>query len=124
MLEVLMPLIALKGLRSQAARKTGIPLLLDALCVAEDFRSRGVGLGLVEQVKARAAAAEVESVSLIVFADNEPALRLYRRQGFEAVRRVDVAPHVRIPHQGGVPAHEVQAIVGYQLPGGFANWLV
>jgi ribosomal protein S18 acetylase RimI-like enzyme len=76
-------------------------LLLDALFVAADFRNRGVGHRLIEQVRARAAAAEYESVSLIVFADNETALRLYRRQGFETVRQVDVAPHELIPHQGG-----------------------
>jgi ribosomal protein S18 acetylase RimI-like enzyme len=76
-------------------------LLLDALFVAEDFRNRGIGHRLIEQVKARAAAAGHESVSLIVFADNEAALRLYRRQGFETVRQVDVAPHDLIPHQGG-----------------------
>lgn len=76
-------------------------LLLDALCVAEGFRQRGIGNHLIEQVKARAMTSGYESVSLIVFADNTAAIGVYRRQGFDAVRAVALAPHARILHEGG-----------------------
>ena len=76
-------------------------LLLDALYVAEDFRNRGIGNRLVEQVKTRASIEGYESVSLIVFADNETAMSVYRQQGFEEVRPVRLDPHELIPHEGG-----------------------
>ena len=76
-------------------------LMLDALCVAEDFRRRGIGNNLIVQVKKRAVASGFASVSLIVFADNATAISVYRQQGFDEVRPVTLDPHELIPHKGG-----------------------
>ena len=76
-------------------------LMLDALCVAEDFRRKGIGSNLIEQVKERAAVSGYGSISLLAFADNATAIRVYRQQGFNEVRAVTLDPHELIPHDGG-----------------------
>ena len=74
---------------------------LDAIGVREDAQRQGIGGHLIERTKERARRRGRSVVSLIAFADNEPALALYRRHGFEVVRpvRLDEAP--LISHQGG-----------------------
>ncbi len=74
---------------------------LDAIGVRRDVQGRGIGCRLVELTKERAREKGRRVVSLIAFADNTPALALYRRQGFEVVQtvRLDSAP--LIAHQGG-----------------------
>ena len=81
--------------------RVGGSLMLDALCVAKDFRRKGIGSNLIEQVKARAAVSGYGSVSLLVFADNSTAISVYRQQGFNEVRAVTLDPHELIPHVGG-----------------------
>jgi GNAT superfamily N-acetyltransferase len=75
--------------------------LLDALGVFPDHRRRGIGRGLIERVQSRAVARGYRQLSLIVFADNDPALALYTALGFRAVRRVPLEANADIPHQGG-----------------------
>jgi len=74
---------------------------LDALCVEEKYRHRGIGKELVRRTIHKAAHEGFPSVSLIVFSDNERALRLYRKIGFVMVKHVDLQPHALIPHEGG-----------------------
>ena len=71
----------------RAARRTdpGLPVdgwLLDAIAVVADWRGRGVGARLLSDLLRRAAAAEVDRVSLLVDAANARAHRLYWRAGF------------------------------------------
>ena len=40
-------------------------------------------------------------LSLIVFADNAPALSLYKSLGFETVQAIKLEGNQFIPHQGG-----------------------
>ena len=76
-------------------------LLLDALCVAEDARTQGVGSQLIALTKKKAVNAGFKLLSLIVFADNTNARRLYEQCGFEVVENIEVKPHALIPHEGG-----------------------
>jgi uncharacterized protein (DUF2132 family) len=54
------------------------------LCVAERFRRRGIGTGLLAHALHHFAARGAPAVRLKVDADNERALELYGRLGFEA----------------------------------------
>lgn len=74
---------------------------LDALCVAPEFWGQGIGGKLIALTKERAGAAGAHSLSLIVLADNAPALRLYERYGFETIKYIRLDPHELIPHEGG-----------------------
>jgi ribosomal protein S18 acetylase RimI-like enzyme len=75
--------------------------LLDALGVFPGHRRQGIGRGLIQRAKLRAVANGYRQLSLIVFADNDPALALYTAMGFREVRRVPLDGNADIPHQGG-----------------------
>ena len=76
-------------------------LYLDALGVFEGFRGQGVGGQLISLTKKKAVDNGFDTVSLIAFADNAPALSVYRQHGFEVVADIALEPHELIPHQGG-----------------------
>ena len=44
----------------------------------------------------------LDKVSLHVWADNEPALNLYRKSGFEIVREIPMPSDERQRHSGGM----------------------
>jgi RimJ/RimL family protein N-acetyltransferase len=52
------------------------------MMVARDWRGRGVGSALLAEGFRWASWAGVEKVTLTVYPDNEPAIRLYRKFGF------------------------------------------
>ncbi len=74
---------------------------LDALCVDETFRRQGIGGKLIDLTAVKARQEGFSSLSLIVFADNTSAIRLYEKKGFSVVNPVELKPHRLIPHQGG-----------------------
>jgi ribosomal protein S18 acetylase RimI-like enzyme len=74
---------------------------LDALCVVESHRRRGIGEKLISLTKQRAAENGCTILSLLVFADNAAAIALYRRAGFETVQKVDLRANEFIKHQDG-----------------------
>ena len=74
---------------------------LDVLCVLTGYQHKGIGSRLIELTKSKAQTEGYNSLSLIVFADNVGAQRLYQRHGFEVVRSIELQPHSLIPHQGG-----------------------
>ena len=76
-------------------------LLLDTLCVEEEFRGKGIGGGLISLTENKAKENSHDALSLIVFADNTAAQRLYKRYGFEIVENVKLESHQLIPHDGG-----------------------
>jgi phosphinothricin acetyltransferase len=51
--------------------------------VNEKFRRRGVGRALLEETIARAAQLEIIAMVGLIFAHNEPSLKLFKRLGFE-----------------------------------------
>ena len=75
--------------------------LLDAICVDEAFRRSGIGQALLDQTKERARQEGFQVLSLIVFADNNQAIKFYQRNGFEVVKKVKLQAHELIPHLGG-----------------------
>ena len=76
-------------------------LLLDALCVAEETRGQGVGTRLIALTRQKAVNEGFRLLSLVVFADNINARRLYGHCGFEVVEKIELNPHALIPHEGG-----------------------
>ena len=74
---------------------------IDSLCVLPPYRRRGIGESLIALNKDKAVEQGCRSLSLIVYADNAPAISLYRRTGFEMVRRVELQGNRFIRHQGG-----------------------
>lgn len=74
---------------------------LDALCVDEGYRKRGIGEKLISLTKEKAIENGCLALSLIVFADNKLAIPVYERTGFEVVQKVDLRPNEFIRHDGG-----------------------
>ena len=74
---------------------------LDAMCVDEVYRGLGVGTALLEHTKSRACSEGYGELSLIVFADNSRAIKLYEKQGFKRVKNIRLDPHELLPHNGG-----------------------
>jgi ribosomal protein S18 acetylase RimI-like enzyme len=76
-------------------------LYLDAIAVDEAFRSHGIGRRLIYQVKEKALRQGLRSVSLIAFADNDRARRLYYQLRFHDIKHIPLDSQGRIPHEGG-----------------------
>ena len=74
---------------------------LDALCVEDTFRNRGIGSKLIELTKAKAIAEGFHSLSLLVFKDNINAQKVYQKNGFQTVEQIELKPHELMPHEGG-----------------------
>lgn len=74
---------------------------LDALCVIESHRGRGIGEKLISLSKEIAIANGYNALSLIVFADNALAIPVYERTGFEVVQKVELGGNEFIKHEDG-----------------------
>lgn len=74
---------------------------IDALCVARNYRKKGIGSKLIFLTKKKARENGYNILSLIVFADNINALKMYEKYGFKIVKRIDLKPDRLIPHQDG-----------------------
>lgn len=77
-------------------------LYISGLATFDKYRGRGIGTRLLDFAYRRARAEGLTKISLICFAENEGAYRLYSREGFvDRVRRPVVA-HPLIQHGGDV----------------------
>jgi ribosomal protein S18 acetylase RimI-like enzyme len=74
---------------------------LDTLGVYEGHRGRGIGEKLISLTRERAVENGYKALSLIVFADNELAIPVYKRTGFEVVRKVALGGNEFIKHADG-----------------------
>ena len=74
---------------------------LDTLGVFEGHRRQGIGEKLISLTKDKAVENGYNALSLIVFADNELALPVYKRTGFEIVRKVELGANEYIHHEDG-----------------------
>jgi ribosomal protein S18 acetylase RimI-like enzyme len=74
---------------------------LDALGVDQTYRMKGIGTRLVELTKERAKDNGYGILSLIAFADNSPALALYKVLGFRVVQEINLEGNEFIPHHDG-----------------------
>ena len=75
--------------------------LIDAFCVDREHRNKGIGETLLEKTIGKAHKEGFSLLSLLVFADNQKAIRFYMAHGFTTVRKVDLKEHELIPHKGG-----------------------
>lgn len=71
-----------------------------ALAVCEGFRGRGIGRRLMAESERQARARGLPKISLIVFADNRPALALYQSLGYREKARERIVPHPLIRSTG------------------------
>lgn len=76
-------------------------LFLSGLAVYQEHRTNGVGSHLMRAVFNLARERNRPSVSLICFEENEGALRLYRKLGFQERDRRRVVPHKALHYQSG-----------------------
>jgi ribosomal protein S18 acetylase RimI-like enzyme len=74
---------------------------LDALCVVESHRSRGIGKKLISLTKEKAVENGFNALSLIVFADNALAIPVYKHTGFQIVQKVELGRNEFIKHEDG-----------------------
>ncbi|MGF7175757.1 GNAT family N-acetyltransferase [Azospirillum doebereinerae] len=74
---------------------------LSALAVDPVFRRRGIAGRLLNWFYERARTGGFDRVTLHVWADNQPAQRLYAGEGFVEAGRAAIPWHARLPHEGG-----------------------
>ena len=74
---------------------------VDAICVIESHRRQGIGEKLISLAKEKAIESGYNSLSLIVFVDNLSAISVYRRFGFETVKKVELQGNEYMMHEGG-----------------------
>ena len=91
----------LERFKSFYASRVEDSLFINALCVDEQFRGKGIGTRLISLTKHKAGENGFNALSLMVLADNADAQRLYARCGFKTVKAVTLKPHDLIPHEGG-----------------------
>jgi ribosomal protein S18 acetylase RimI-like enzyme len=91
----------LEHFKSFYASRVENSLFLNALCVNDQFRGKGIGTQLISLTEKKARDDGFNAVSLIVLADNTDAQRLYARCGFKTVKAVELNSHDLIPHEGG-----------------------
>lgn len=75
-------------------------LHISRLGVLPDYRGRGLARRLIEASLTAALREGLDLVSLFVWADNEPAVKLYRSMEFQEEGSVQVAPHPRLSRHG------------------------
>jgi ribosomal protein S18 acetylase RimI-like enzyme len=76
-------------------------LYVNTLWVDEPYRGTGVAAELLQCALLLAAEQGLAGLSLNVWADNQQAIRFYRRNHFTTVRHCDIPNHPELPHEGG-----------------------
>ncbi|MGD8568876.1 MAG: GNAT family N-acetyltransferase [Gammaproteobacteria bacterium] len=75
---------------------------INMLSAYPEFRNRGIGTALMSIVDKLAIEAGCDTISVEVFEQNEGALRLYQRLGYNIVEHREVIPHPCHPYQGKI----------------------
>jgi ribosomal protein S18 acetylase RimI-like enzyme len=70
------------------------------VAVLPGYRGRNIGTGLMQIARDQAATLGYDRLSLVVFEENEAAVRLYRRLGYEVIDQAPVVPHPLIRYKG------------------------
>jgi ribosomal protein S18 acetylase RimI-like enzyme len=65
-----------------------------------EYRGRGIGSGLMQMARQQARQHGYKQLSLVVFEENTAAVRLYRRLGYETIKRAPIIPHPLIRASG------------------------
>jgi ribosomal protein S18 acetylase RimI-like enzyme len=87
-------------LRPYAEMEAPGSFYIAGLAVLPGYQGRGIGTRLLAAGRERARTLGATELSLIVFAGNRGALRLYAREGFEEIDRRPIVPHPLIAHTG------------------------
>jgi ribosomal protein S18 acetylase RimI-like enzyme len=70
------------------------------LAVFPEFRGQGLGTQFLSIARQQAQSQGFKELSLLCFAQNTGAFRLYQRHGFKEIDRTPVVPHPLIHHTG------------------------
>jgi len=73
---------------------------IGAMAVFDKYRGRGIGTKFLEIAEQQSVDKQLPQLSLLVFEQNDGALRLYERSGFYEVKRETVVPHELIRYTG------------------------
>lgn len=73
---------------------------ISGMALFPEYRGMGIGTKFLEIAEEKAAQCNLPQLSLIVFEENEGAVRLYRRHGFYEIMREPVVPHPLIKYSG------------------------
>ncbi len=77
-------------------------LYIDSLAVHAPYRRHGIGGELLGHAAEKARRMGLDTLSLITFADNKTAHRLYGKQGFSLVQQLPFVADELMPHRGGI----------------------
>jgi GNAT superfamily N-acetyltransferase len=89
-------------LRPYAELEAPATLYIPGIAVWPEFRAQGVGTRFLAAARERARSLKLRELSLLCFAGNTGARRLYERAGFVVVDWRPVVPHPLIRHTGDV----------------------
>lgn len=70
------------------------------VAVLRECRGHGIGTGLMQIAREQALAHGYSQLSLVVFEENDTAVRLYKRIGYEIIDRAPIVPHPLIRYGG------------------------
>jgi GNAT superfamily N-acetyltransferase len=76
-------------------------MLLNAIAVTDGHRGRGIGKQLINWAETHTLQSGLTRLSLHVWADNTPAIQLYKSHGFIEIGVAELASHPMLPHRGG-----------------------
>ncbi len=71
-----------------------------AMATFPEFRGQGLGTKMLDLAGEQARERRCGSISLLVFEQNERAVKLYERNGFKVVGRAPIVPHPLIHYTG------------------------
>jgi len=74
---------------------------IDSLAVDPKYRRKGVAISLLEETKKVASKSGFNSLSLITFAENSPAINLYNKFGFQIIKQIKVEGNEYITNKNG-----------------------
>jgi len=83
---------------------------ISGVAVEPEHRGKRIGQMLMGKAHTEATNARLERISLLVFEQNEGAVRLYEKLGFKVIGRADVYPHELIHFTGEVLLMSREAI--------------
>ena len=75
---------------------------ISAMAVFPEYRGKGLGAQMLKIAKDKARESGCREVSLLVFEQNQGAIKLYEHNGFGVIDRAPMMPHESIRYTGEV----------------------